>query len=77
MRRIEAARVTHHAGKAGFLGLGQHRQTIRPVVRQRDLDLYVLARVHAGNRLGSMHLRWRTQDHGIDVIAHKGILKSG
>src|SRR3546814_3454498 len=37
-------------------------------IGQRDLDLHMLACVHAGDGLLGMHLRRGTQDHGIDVV---------
>src|SRR3546814_5769037 len=66
--RVEAAGVADHAGEAGFLGLGLNRKRVSPAIGQRDLDLHMLACVHAGDGLLGMHLRRGTQDHGIDVV---------
>ena len=67
VRRIEAAGVADHADQAGFLLLRHHGFGIGPGVRQRDLDLNVLAGIHAGDGLFGVHLRGGAEDHGIDI----------
>ena len=67
VRRIEATRVADHADQAGLLlqlidGLG-----ILPAVGERNLDLHVLAGLHALDRLLRVHLRRRAQDHRVHV----------
>jgi hypothetical protein len=77
VRRVEAAGVADHADKARFLLLRQHRLAVGPAVGQRNFHLHVLARVHAGDGLGSVHLGGGAQDHRIDVVTRERILKFG
>jgi hypothetical protein len=67
VRGIEAAGVAHHAHQPGFLLLGDHRLRVGPAVGQRDFDLDVLARLHAGDGLRGVHLGRRAQDHRVDI----------
>src|SRR3546814_14287591 len=63
--RVEAAGVADHAGEAGFLGLGLNRKRVRPAIGQRDLDLHMLACVHAGDRLLCTHTRRGTDWYSV------------
>lgn len=66
--RIEPPGMPDHAGQSGFFLLGHHRLGISPAVGKWNFDLNMLACCHAGHRLGSMHLRCRAQDYGIDIV---------
>jgi hypothetical protein len=65
VRRIEAARVAHHAHQAAATRGIRHGLGVAPAVRERDLHLHVFARGQALQRLRGMHLRGRAQDDGI------------
>ena len=75
--RIEPAGVAGHASQASLLLLGEHGLGIGPAVDQRNLDLDMLARRHAGNRLRGMHLGGRAQDDGIDIVARQRLFQLG
>ncbi|MNT35827.1 hypothetical protein D3C72_1718720 [compost metagenome] len=45
----------------------KHLLRLRKAVCQRNLHLHVLARLHALDGLGRVHLRGRTQDDGIHL----------
>src|ERR1700733_82154 len=77
VRRIEPAGVAHHAGKAGALLDLSHRFGIGPVVGQRDLDLHVLAGLHALDRLGCVHRAGRAQDRGAHPWLRQGLPELG
>ena len=64
---IEAARVAGHGDEARLLLHRDDLLGIREVVRHRDLDLHVLAGVHALDGLGGMHLRGRGEQHGVEA----------
>ncbi len=75
--RIEPAGVADHAGQAGFLLLSQHCLGIAQAVGERDLDLDMLARVHALDRLVGVHLRGRAQDHRVDIVPREAVGEIG
>ena len=67
MARIEAPRVADHAGEPGRLLLREHRFGVGEVIGERNLDLDMLTRVHALDRLRSVHLRGGAEDHRVDA----------
>ena len=70
-------RVAGHGRIEAPVGLLHLRHGLRvdPAVGQRDLDLDVLAGLHALHRLPGVHLGRGAQDHRIDVVARKLELK--
>ena len=73
MRWIKSAGMSDHAGQSGFFLLVYHRLAVRKAIGQRNLHLYVLARIHAGDRLLRVHLSWRAKNDGIHIVAVQGI----
>ncbi len=71
--RVEAARVADHRDLAGGLLRRSTRLGVREAVGERDLDLHVLARREAGDRLRGVHLRGRAQDHRVDVRQREAV----
>ena len=67
MRRVEPAGVAHHGHQTRVGLFGQHRLGGGEAVGQRDLDLHVLARVHAGDGLRCVHLGWCGENRRIDI----------
>ena len=67
VRRIEAPRMADHAGEPGLLLLFIDRFGIGPAIGERDFHLHMLARLHALDRLGGVHLGRRRQDYRFDA----------
>jgi hypothetical protein len=67
MRRIEAAGVTNHAGKAGVLLHARDRFGIRPAIGERNFHLHMLSCLHALHGLGGVHLRGRAENGCVDA----------
>ena len=71
VRRIEAARMTGHRDLAARLLRRGDLARVRQRVRDRNLDLDVLAGAQHLLRLRRVHLRRRGQDRGIDAGARE------
>ena len=75
--RIEPARVPHHRDLAGRLLQPRHRLRVLQGVGERDLDLDVLARLEAGDRLCGVHLRRRAEDDRVDFLQREAVGEVG
>ena len=73
MARVETAGVTAHGDKPGLLLQIGHGLRIAQRVRKRDLDLNMLAGLHAGDRLRRMHLGGRAENDGIDLAQDQAV----
>ena len=71
--RVEAARVADHRNLAGLFLESRDLLGVREAVGQRNLDLDVLARLEAGDRLCGVHLRGRAQDDGVDLRQREAV----
>ena len=69
MRGIEAAGVAGHRDQPGLLLLREHRFGVGEAVGERDLDLDVLARFEALDRLVGVELGRGRQDDRVDIAA--------
>ena len=67
VRRVESPRVTDHAEAAGVVLHACNLPRVRPVVGERDLDLYVFPGPHALDGLCRVQLGRCCQDHGVDA----------
>ena len=67
MARVEAAGVADHGHEPRLLLHRDNGFGVPETVCERDLDLYVLARRKALQRLRRMHLSRRGQDHGVEA----------
>ena len=72
---VETAGVTHHGHQTGFLLYTQNFLAFFVDIAQRNLDLYVLARLQAGQGLAGVHLRGRAQDDGIDFFQSQRLVQ--
>jgi hypothetical protein len=64
---VEAPRVATHRHLARHLLRLGDAIGVAQRVGQRNLDLHVLARLQAGDRLGGVHRRGRAEDHGVHL----------
>ncbi len=69
--------MADHADEAGLLLLGVDRLGVGPAIGDGDLDLHVLAGLHALDGLLGMDLRRRAEDHGIGVGPGQGLAQIG
>jgi hypothetical protein len=69
--------VPDHAGQTRLLLHAQDFLRVRPAVRQRDLDLNVLAGPHRGDGLPRVHLGGGAQDDGVHVVAAQRVVEVG
>ena len=77
MARVEAARVADHGDEPASLLLRGHRVGVLKAVRERDLDLHMLACLKALKRLRGVHLRRRRKDHGVEPRNLEGVGEIG
>jgi hypothetical protein len=63
--------MADHADEAGLLLLGVDRLRVGPAIGHRDLDLHVLAGLHALDRLRGVDLRRRAEDRRVGVGARQ------
>jgi hypothetical protein len=74
---VEAASVAAHRDQAGLLLQRCHCLGTGERVGERDLDLHMLARLQARDRLLGVHLRRRAQDHRIDILQREAVGEIG
>ena len=67
--------MADHADQAGLLLQVHHGLGLGPAVGQGNLDLDVLAGLHAGNGLGGVHLGRGAQDDGVDLVQFQGVVE--
>ena len=67
VRRIKATGVPYHADPARALLRLTYGLRIFPPIGERDLDLHVLARIEAFDRLRRVHLCRRAENGGLDA----------
>jgi hypothetical protein len=67
MRRVEAARMPDHADEAGLLLHPVDCRRVVPRIGEWNLDLHVLAGLHALHSLCGVKLRRRAENHRLDA----------
>ena len=77
MARVKAAGVAAHRHQPARLLQIDDRLRVGQRIRQRDLDLDVLAGLHAGDALFGMHLGRRAQDDGVDILERQRVGEFG
>ena len=77
MARVEATGVPTHRDQARSLLRGDDTDSVGEVVAEGDLDLDVLVRLEAGNRLIGMQLGRCGQHDGVDVVAPEDVGQIG
>jgi hypothetical protein len=77
VRGVEPAGVPDHADQAGLLLDLVDLLGVRPAVRDRDLDLDMLARAHRGDGLLRVQLGRGAQDDRVDIVAGEGRTQVG
>jgi hypothetical protein len=75
VRRIEPARMSHHARKASLLGPCRDRERVAPTVGEGNLYLDMLSRVHGGEGLTGVELGGSGQDDRVDAVVTKYIVQ--
>jgi hypothetical protein len=65
--------MTHHARQTCLVGARGDRQSVGPVIGERNLNLNVLSRVHDVERLTRVHLGGSAQDNRVDTVVTENV----